>query len=358
MKRLSLLVKGGLLLGAVWLLAGCSSLIPVTDGGNLTPTPNATLLSIAQMLTQTAAAPTITLTPFWTPTVTPTQTPTPPIAGSEALPGRMGQPVERQGLALTVLKQQTLAQVGKLKPKDGQSYLDVEVILANHAEQALEYSPLLFQLQSNGQDIPPVNDAVAPRLLSGELEPGGWVRGHVAFAAPKETGGYTLSYAQNNPPSLWVDLSQPALSSASPPAKGSAIPEGKLPGVGQQEESSGVALTIHTVRTSQREGGVKVDKGQVFVVLDVSIENTNRAMEPFNVEYFKARDADGYEYLPTVIPSEELIQAGSLGRGKQVRGLVVFSIPEQAARLMVIYQPQVLSGDYKEIRLEVPVPGK
>lgn len=330
--------------------AGC---MPAQTTPTGTPTYNPTYRSIAVMLTETEAAPTGTPTPYYTPTPTPTLTPTPPLPGSQALPGEIGQPVEANGLRLTVLGRNAPDKLGKLAPQPNSAFLDLEVILENTGQATLPYSRLSFSLAYASTRIEPFSTTVWPALLSGDLLPGEWVRGHVTFSIPLHGGELLLQYAlQSAGDSLWVNLSQRASAEAPIPA---TSPNGAdvLPGPGQSVTASGITVVVDSVSTSQLVGWAKPSPGNVFVDLGVTISSKLDTPIPYNAEYFSVKDEQGYEYPADLIPTGEMIHSGSLHKGQKVSGHMIFEVPLAITKLAVKYQPLVLTNEYKEIRIAV-----
>ncbi len=328
------------------------------------PTPNATLLAIAAMLTETRAAPTATSTPIVTPTITPTPTSTTPPLGSSDRPVVIGQRVTAEGAALTVLSTSTSDAAGKVKAEAGSAFLNLEVIVENSSGGSMDYTPLYFHLQdaasaAAGTAYQPESKAMWPALQSGTLLPGEWVRGFITFKIPAGKNGLRLSYSPQITPgysvNLWVDLSQPAVQ-AEVPETGPVTTTEPLPGAGKRVETGGIALTIDQVKAAQNIETTKAGTGNVLVEIQATIENVSRTLTPYNPEYFKVKDAEGYEYPAVVIPADTLLQAGSLKEKQKITGQVVFEAPARASQLVVEYQPQVLGEDYPMIRVAINVP--
>ncbi len=324
------------------------------------PTPNATLLAISAMLTETSAAPTATPTPIVTPTITPTATATTPPLGSSDRPVPVGQRVAAEGAALTVLSTGTSDVVGTVKAEAGSAFLNLEVIVENSSSSDMDYTPLYFHLRDAvGTDYQPESKAMWPALQSGTLHPGEWVRGFITFNISAGKSGLRLSYSPQVSPGystdLWVDLSKTPVQ-AEVPETGPVATTEPLPGAGKRVETGGIALTITQVNAAQRIGTTKAGNGNVLVEIQATIENVSRTLTPYNPEYFMLKDADGYEYPAIVIPADTLLQAGSLKEKQKISGQVVFEAPARDTRLIVEYQPQVLGEDYPLIRMSIEVP--
>jgi len=333
------------------------------NGETVTPTLNATQRAIAVMLTETRAAPTITMTPVVTATNTPTPTATTPPLGSSDRPVAVGRRITVEGVGLTVLSAKTVDTVGKVKAAEGRAFLDLEVLIENAANgdpgSDMDYTPLYFRLQDpQGTMHQPENNAVWPALQSGTLQPGEWVRGHVTFSIPAGQAGLRLKcspqVAPNRTANIWVALNQLAVQAAVP-ATGPVVTTEPLPGIGQRVEMEGTALTVSAVKASQRIEQTKAGAENVLVILDVTIENPGRVKSPFNPEYFTVKDPNGYEYPAVIIPSETILQPGSLGQGQKVSGQVVFEVPASAKQLVLEYQPQVVMEDYPVIRIQISI---
>lgn len=160
-----------LILLVVTLLAGCQPLsdaLPIeelTNQATSTPTPNPTLLAIARMLTQTAAAPTATVSPTVTATrfVPPTATVEVVLEGSQKRPVPAGKPFVLGTIAISVLGDQTTERAGRLKALEGQTFLDLEVLLENQGLNPVSYTPFYLRLAGpGGQTFQPAVEFFAP----------------------------------------------------------------------------------------------------------------------------------------------------------------------------------------------------
>lgn len=357
------------LLGGCNLYAEPTPLVVGPNGETATPTLNATQRAIAVMLTETRAAPTITLTPVVTPTITPTPTATIPPLGSDERPVRIGERATAGSAALTALSAKTAGEAGRLKAVEGTTLLDVEAVIENTSKENIDYTPLYFRVEdAQGRVYQPATGGAWPAMQSGTLRGGEWARGHITFEITVQSDGagmdglrlhFSPQAATETTGELWIDLSQPPAQAALPttaPVSGLETGATKLPMAGQRDEAGGIALSIAQVSAGQRVGSTRAGKGNVLVSLMVTIENVSRARSPFNPDYFSVKDANGYEYPAVVIPLETMLQGGSLGQGQKVSGQVVFEVPESTARLVVEYQPQVLVDEYPVIQFLVEVP--
>lgn len=142
----------------------------------------------------------------------------------------------------------------------------------------------------------------------------------------------------------------------SPPAKPTDAPKPTaaptIAKVGERAESAGLALTVSKVeRKKDLDVISKAKAGNVFVVADVLIENTAKDKAPYNTLYFKVKSGDGYEYNAAITALPNQLKSGDLTTGDKVRGIVAFEVPEGAKGLVVSYEPLVILGGYKPIRV-------
>lgn len=137
-------------------------------------------------------------------------------------------------------------------------------------------------------------------------------------------------------------------------ARAEATAAAGLGRVGQRAEASGVAVTVHGVRRAQSVGSFsRADSGKVYVVADVTVQNTTRDKVPYNPLYFKVKDADGFEYNPNIFMDGQGLKSGELAKGEQARGSVAFEVPTGARGLIMSHQPLVIFGGYQTIRIRL-----
>ena len=91
--------------------------------------------------------------------------------------------------------------------------------------------------------------------------------------------------------------------------------------------------------------------GNIFVIAEVLIENTERTELPYNPLYFGIKDADGFQYQASFAAPEPSLQSGTLAQGDKVRGWIAFEVKDGAKGLTLSYEPLVLLGGYKPIRI-------
>jgi len=122
--------------------------------------------------------------------------------------------------------------------------------------------------------------------------------------------------------------------------------------VGERREAGGIALTVMKVDKATKIGSFqKAKAGNVYVLVEVVLETTGRDEAPYNPFYFKAKDADGFEYTAMITTADNGLKSGKLASGEKVRGIVAFEVPEKATGLVLSYEPIVILGGYTPIKI-------
>ena len=123
--------------------------------------------------------------------------------------------------------------------------------------------------------------------------------------------------------------------------------------VGDKVEDNGYALTILYVYISEGDGFWNPEQGNVYLVIEVLIENISSEYEiPYNPLYFSVKDSLGYEFngslFGTPYPS---LKSGVLLKGEKSRGFVAFEVPATSTTFTVTYEPVVIFGGYEPIKI-------
>ncbi len=109
---------------------------------------------------------------------------------------KVGDRVEAGGVALTVMGVTTVNSISDfLKPKEGNVYLVVDVLIETTGRDSAPYNPLYFKVKDDG-GIESNASLVGPdpSLKSGDLVKGDKVRGNVAFEVGASASGFVLTY--------------------------------------------------------------------------------------------------------------------------------------------------------------------
>lgn len=124
--------------------------------------------------------------------------------------------------------------------------------------------------------------------------------------------------------------------------------------VGERRESGGIAVTVISVEKMTGIDSFTPGEGNVFLVIEVLIENISRDEEtPYNPLYFSVKDSDGFEGSTTFASPDPSLKSGNLPKGDKARGFIAFEVRSNASGFVVTYEPLVLFGGYKPIRISL-----
>lgn len=162
-----------------------------SSGSAVTVVPGATSAPAARATTGGASSATSAPAATDAPAAAPTE-------AAEAAPAvaKVGDRVELNGMALTVVKVDRAAELGQFqKAKDGNEFVIAEIMIENVDKDKAPYNPLYFKAKdSEGFEVNAEIIAGEQSLKSGDLAKGEKVRGNVAFEVKKGTKGLVLQY--------------------------------------------------------------------------------------------------------------------------------------------------------------------
>lgn len=124
--------------------------------------------------------------------------------------------------------------------------------------------------------------------------------------------------------------------------------------VGNPVAAGGIELTVTAIETTNAVPVLAPKAGNTYLVAQVAIKNTERDESPYNPFYFKVKDAGGFEYnWASTNAKEPSLKSGKLGKGETVAGWVAFEVPVTAKGFVLTYEPAVIGGGYKPIRVDL-----
>jgi hypothetical protein len=123
--------------------------------------------------------------------------------------------------------------------------------------------------------------------------------------------------------------------------------------VGDMIESGGIAVGIASVQKVAKVSIWTPKAGNTYLVIEAVIQNVSRDTAPYNPLYFKVKDADGFEYTTSFGGADPALRSGELAKGEKVRGMVTFEVLETSKGFVVSYEPMVIFGGYKAIKIDL-----
>jgi hypothetical protein len=143
------------------------------------------------------------------------------------------------------------------------------------------------------------------------------------------------------------DTQQPSPTDISSPAT-------NIGKIGERVEASGIAITVKGIsRANTLLDVMKPKSGNVFLIIDVLIENVSRDEKaPYNPLYFKIKDSEGFEYDITFVSPDPSLSSGELIKGDKARGNIAIEIKANATGLILTYKP-ITFDDYTPISINL-----
>ncbi len=138
-------------------------------------------------------------------------------------------------------------------------------------------------------------------------------------------------------------------------AKAEATALAKIGKVGQRRENDGVVVLVNSVSKVGKQGQFLVaGAGKTILVIDVTIECSNRESCSYNTLYFKLKDNESIEYMANLVGlmgDDRAMKSGELARTEKVRGTVSFEVPLSSKGHVLSFQPLVIFGSREPIRI-------
>lgn len=192
-----------ILIGVVVVIVLIVVIAAASSGGQSGPKVEAIATPTAAAGTQAKAQPVAETKPTSVPAATgvpapaATKAPAPPATPKAPDHGTVGQKVTSAGVGLSVVNVKRTSDSGNqfIKPKEGNEYLIVEVVIENEGRDKTPYNPMYFKVKDGeGFEYNVTMLMLDNDLKSGELAQGEKARGLVPFEIPKTAKGLTMSY--------------------------------------------------------------------------------------------------------------------------------------------------------------------
>lgn len=193
---------GKVVLGVGGLLAFCcvASVIVTALSPRSTPTAQAPASGAAPAQQATVAPAQATAMPVPTAAPEPTDAPEPtampePTAAPASSTGVVGDRLEANGIALTVIKAERVKELGQFfKASAGNIYVVAEVLIENVSAEKAPYNLFYFKVKDSEGFEFNVTAGADQSISSGELAKGEKVRGNVAFEVKEASKELVMTY--------------------------------------------------------------------------------------------------------------------------------------------------------------------
>lgn len=122
--------------------------------------------------------------------------------------------------------------------------------------------------------------------------------------------------------------------------------------VGDAIKMADYQLTINSVKKVAQKGYSSPKKGNEFVLVNMTIQNTSDKEVTYNPYDFKLQDSNGNQTTYTYVSLDDQLSSGSLATSGKVSGTLPFEAPKNDLGLKLIYQPNVFL-DSQRITVEL-----
>ncbi|MFQ5969796.1 MAG: DUF4352 domain-containing protein [Nitrososphaerales archaeon] len=213
--------------------------------------------------------------------------------------------------------------------------VSVEVIFKNIEPGARVFNPFFTKLidaDGNERQASPLMGTILPiRIASNDI-----LKGRLAFVLPNDATTSSLVWEEFEGTKLTVDLTK-IKSPADPVLKSDWV------------LSSNKGRIFSDDRTQLTINDELLNKSPTFYLVDISIKNLGTAIILYNPTYTFVKDQDGNLY-PADIQNFHLmnnpLKRGELKQGEEVRGEILFLLPDTVSKVMFIYDESLGRGSY------------
>ncbi len=213
--------------------------------------------------------------------------------------------------------------------------VDLEIILKNTGPGARTFNTFFVKLVgSDGKEYQhsPLLSTVMPiRIPSNDI-----LRGTLVFGIPSDVTPSMLAWEQASGTRLTVDLTKSKSPPDPPPASDWTLASNR----GRVLSDGRTELTVHNELLTA---------SPPFYLIDISVKNLSNATIDYSVVYSFVKDQDGYLYPPDLQNLKRLnnpLKNGVLEPGGEVRGEVLFTLPDTVTGVMFIYDERFGDGSY------------
>jgi hypothetical protein len=240
------------------------------------------------------------------------------------------------------------------KPKSGQTFVAVDLLLLNTGEASAAISSLIQMALKDGSDQKYTPDLMASTAThasapDGEIAPGERVRGKVGFEVPQDATGLLFVFDADvfGSGKVFVALGEQP-TALDPPAE--LAGERPLPThqLGEAIPAGDLTLMVNAVDAPKGDQFSKPKPGNRFVVVDLTIENTAQtAAHLSSLAQMSLKDRAGWKYTLDLLATTAAGGSspdGELAAGEKLRGKVGFEVPQDATGLLFVFDADLVGG--------------
>lgn len=175
----------------------------------------------------------------------------------------------------------------------------------------------------------------------------------VELKATQDQLNYQMTLAAPPPTAVYIPPTEVVLPTPIPQIIPTITPvvANPIARLGEWVESKGVAMYIMSAYQTGVIDTHTPAEGNVYLVIEVVLQNAARDVTPYNYLYFTLRDVRNYQFLPLAYAPDPLLANGNINLNEQAHGFVAFEIPQNSIKLVVEYKPLLYLGDTEMLRI-------
>jgi hypothetical protein len=215
--------------------------------------------------------------------------------------------------------------------------IDVEVVLKNLGPEPRAFNIFFAKvIASDGSEYKAV--PLVSTIMPIRIPPNDILRGVLVFLIPSNLHATTLVWEEPDDTRLDIDLTQAKSPSDNKPPSEWFLSSNK----GRILSDGRTQLTVHDELLDR-------SPGSTYYIVDVSLKNLAGETISYNIAYSFVKDQDGVIY-PADFRNFGLLKnplkEGRLATGQEIRGQILFLLPDTVTNVMFIYDEKLGLGSY------------
>ncbi len=123
--------------------------------------------------------------------------------------------------------------------------------------------------------------------------------------------------------------------------------------IGDSVETSESIFTVNAVRTDSGSRYMKPDEGNIYYIVDVTIENKiDESISISSMMMFSLFDSEGYSYDEALGVETKGRVGGEISPGRKLRGEIAYEIPANATGLELQIDPSLFGNGQAIYKLD------
>ena len=247
------------------------------------------------------------------------------------------------------------------KPDAGNKFIAVDLLIVNTSNSSDSISSLLQMSLKDDTGQKYQMDLMASAAAKkdspdGELSPGERIRGTVGFQVPQDAKGLQFVFDASvfSFGKVFVNLGDTPMT-IEPPTKFEGETEQTAFKVGDTVKIETLFITVNDVKPVKGNEYFKPDKGNQFLMVDITLENKGTTSESIStLMQMWLKDPTGQRYKVSITAmsvSGGTSPDGELAAGEKLKGQVAFEVPSNATGLLFVFDDDIFNTGKVSIAL-------